>query len=77
MFKKLKSIWSHSDSQPTEITLSLANIFLTHVAIGLELGGNYVFRLVILLSGIYQLYCVSKEEINCRLKASVFHLQFT
>ena len=72
MFKRLKNIWSRSDSQPTEITLSLANIFLTHVAIGIEFGCNYVFRVVILLSGIYQLYCVSKEEINCRLKASVF-----
>ena len=36
MFKRLKNIWSRSDSQPTEITLSLANIFLTHVAIGIE-----------------------------------------
>jgi len=71
MLKRLKTIWSYSDSQPTEITLALANIFLTHVAIGVEIGEHYVFRLVILLSGIYQLYCVSKEDINCRLRASV------
>jgi len=71
MLKRLKNVWSYSDSQPTEITLALANIFLTHLAIGIEIGEHYVFRLVILLSGVYQLYCVSKEDITCRLKASV------
>jgi hypothetical protein len=71
MIKKLKNIWSYSDSQPTEITLALANIFLTHVAIGVEIGEHYVFRFVILLSGLYQLSCVSKNDVLCRLKASV------
>lgn len=71
MIKKIKNIWSYSDSQPTEITLALSNIFLTHIAIGVELGGYYVFRLVILMSGIYQLRCVAKENIDCRLRASV------
>ena len=72
MFKRLKHIWSYSDSQPTEITLALANIFLTHIAIGVELKGLYIFRFVIFLSGIYQLYCVLKGGIKCRVGASVF-----
>ena len=71
MLKKILKIWSYSDSQPTEITLALANVFLTHLAIGFEIGGDYIFRAVIFFSGLYQLYCVSKEDINCRLKASV------
>jgi len=71
MFKRILKIWSYSDSQPTEITLALANVFLTHLAIGLEIGGLYVFRLLIILSGLFQLYCVSKENINCRVRASV------
>lgn len=71
MIKKIRNIWSYSDSQPTEITLAMSNIFLTHIAIGAELGGYYIFRFVILLSGIYQLRCVATENINCRLRASV------
>lgn len=71
MIKKLKNIWSYSDSQPTEITLAMASIFLTHIAIGVELGGLYIFRLVIFFSGLYQLLCVTKEDLNCRLKASM------
>jgi len=71
MVKRILKIWGYSDSQPTEITLALANIFLTHVAIGIEIGDNYIFRVVIFLSGLYQLYCVSKEDLSCRLKASV------
>lgn len=71
MIKKLKNIWSYSDSQPTEITLAMANIFLTHIAIGIELGGLYVFRLVIFFSGLYQLFCITKENLDCRLKASM------
>lgn len=71
MLRRLLNIWSRSDSQPTEITLALANVLVTHVAIGAELGGLYIERLIIFASGIYQLYCVSKDDINCRLKASV------
>lgn len=68
---KLKDIWSHSDSQPTEITLAITNILATHVAIGVELSGFYIFRVLILLSGFYQLYCVASEKICYRVKASV------
>ena len=69
--KNLSKIWAHSDSQPTEITLAVVNVFLTHIAIGNELGGLYFERVFIILSGLYQLYCVSREDINCRVKASM------
>ena len=71
MLSKLKDIWSHSDSQPTEITLALANVLAVHIAIGVELGGFYVFRVIIFLSGLYQLYCVASEKICNRIRASV------
>jgi hypothetical protein len=71
MLRKLKNIWSYSDSQPTEITLAITNILATHVAIGVELGGFYIFRTIIFLSGFYQLYCVASEKICNRVKASV------
>jgi hypothetical protein len=71
MLNKLKNIWSYSDSQPTEITLALANIALTHIAIGIELGGLYIFRIIIFFSGLYHLYCVANGDLNCRVKASV------
>lgn len=71
MLSKLKNIWSYSDSQPTEITLALANIFLTHITIAAELGGLYVFRIIIFFSGLYHLYCVANEDLSCRVKASV------
>lgn len=72
MFKRIKYIWLVSDSQPTEITLALANLTMTHLCVGTELGGLYIFRLIIIFSALFQLYCVSKEDINCRVKASVF-----
>lgn len=71
MLRKLLDIWSHSDSQPTEITLAVVNIVATHIAIGVELGGFHIFRFVIILSGIYQLYCVASERICRRVQASV------
>lgn len=71
MLSKLKNIWSYSDSQPTEITLAITNILATHIAIGVELGGFYVFRVIIFLSGLYQLYCVASEKICNRVRASV------
>ena len=71
MLKRLRQIWTYSDSQPTEITLALANILLVHFAIGSEIGGLYFFRGVIIASGMFQLYCVSRSDIKCRVVASV------
>jgi len=47
MLKRLKDIWLVSDSQPTEITLALANLTMTHLCVGAELGGLYIFRIII------------------------------
>lgn len=69
--KELKNIWLRSDSQPTEITLAFANLTMTHTCIGFELGELYVFRIFIFLAGLYQLNCVAKENIDCRVRASV------
>jgi len=69
--KNLRRIWRYSDSQPTEIIMAVALILLAPVAIGVELGGLYIFRAILPIVGLYQLYCVSQEEINCRLRASM------
>jgi hypothetical protein len=71
VFKKLKQIWSYSDSQPTEITLAMCNLLLTHLAVGLEIGGLWFLRVMIVISALYQLYCVSQEDISCRVKAAM------
>lgn len=71
MLRKLRDIWSHSDSQPTEITLALINLTLTQAAVGIEIGGLYIFRIVIFVSAIYQLFCVGRDKLNCRVRASV------
>ena len=71
LIKKLRNIWLRSDSQPTEITLALANLTMTHICVGFELGGLYIFRIIIFVAGLYQLFCVSREDIDCRVKASV------
>jgi len=72
MLKRLKRIWTYSDSQPTEITLALCNLLLVHFAIGIELGELYIFRAIIIFSGFFQLYCVSRLNIKCRVVASMF-----
>jgi len=69
--KNLKQIWSYSDSQPTEIVLATSLITLAPIAITIELGGLHIFKLVLIISGLYQLYCVSGNELKCRLKASM------
>ena len=68
--KNLLQVWRYSDSQPTEIVLALSNIILAPIAIGMELGGLYVFRFLIIASGIYQLMCVGNGELGCRVRAS-------
>ncbi len=69
--KKLSLIWSHSDSQPTEITLALINVLLTHLAIGSSILGIYFEKFIILSSGLFQFYCVSQKDIKCLVRASI------
>lgn len=69
--KNLRKIWIYSDSQPTEIVLAISLIILAPIAITIELGGLHVFKLILIISGLYQLFCVSSNDLNCRLKASI------
>jgi len=67
----LRKVWSYSDSQPTEILLATINILLTPLATFMELGPLYVFQFLLIVSGLYQLWCVANSELNCRLRASL------
>ena len=75
----LRRVWSYSDSQPTEILLASVNIFLTPIASYLELGSLYVFQILLILTGIYQLWCVSNYDLDCRIRAAfvTFVMYFT
>ena len=70
-FNSLKQTWQYADSQPTEILLAVVNIFLTPIATYMELGTLWFFHLCLILTGFYQLMCVSKGELSCRVRASV------
>ena len=69
-FDNLKKVWFYSDSQPTEILLALVNIFLTPIATYMELGPLWIFQILLIVTGIYQLWCVSNTDLNCRIRAS-------
>ena len=71
-FKKLKNVWLYSDSQPTEILLAVVNIFSTPIASYIELGPVLLVQIFMVLTGIYQLWCVSNGDLKCRLRASLF-----
>ena len=70
--KHLRRIWTYGDGQPTEITLAIANIFLTPFAICIELGQCGIFELFLVISGLHQLWCVSKDNLSCRLRGAFF-----
>jgi len=70
-YKALKKIWLYSDSQPTEILLASVNILLVPIATFLELGFMPFFQLCLIITGFYQLLCVSNNDLSCRLRASV------
>lgn len=70
--KKLQQIWNYSDSQPTEITLGVALTILAPIATIIELGFMPIYHLFLVAAGLHQLYCVSKGELKCRLRASIF-----
>ena len=70
--KKLEQLWNYSDSQPTEITLGVALTILAPIATTIELGFMPIYHLLLVSTGLHQLYCVSKGELKCRLRASIF-----
>lgn len=70
-FSRLYQVWVYSDSQPTEILLALCSIFLVPTAIITEVGSFYFYVGISILSGIYQIMCVARHDLKCRVRASV------
>jgi hypothetical protein len=68
----LIDVWRHSDSQPTEITLALVNILLAPLATRIELGPLVFYQIILVSVGVYQLMCVAKGDLKCRVRASLF-----
>ena len=71
MLKRLQRLWRYSDSQPTEITLGAALITLAPIATLIELGFMPIYQTTLIGAGVYQLYCISKGDLQCRLRASM------
>jgi len=71
VFKELRQLWRYSDSQPTEITLGAALMILAPVCTIIELGFMPFYQLALVAAGAYQLFCISKGELECRLRASL------
>lgn len=67
----LLDVWKHSDSQPTEITLALVNLLLAPIATRIELGPLVFYQIMLVASGVYQLMCVAKGDLKCRVRASI------
>ena len=72
MLKQLQQLWKYSDSQPTEITLGAALMILAPIATMMELGFMPFYQLALISAGAYQLFCISKGKLQCRLRASLF-----
>jgi len=75
-YDSLRKIWQYSDSQPTEITLAVALVFLYPTATYLELGYSPIMDVLGPMAGIYQLYCVSGKCLSCRVRASFITFSF-
>lgn len=71
MLKRLGHIFKYSDSQPTEITLGAALMILAPIATATEIGWMPIYQLCLIAAGFYQLHCVSKGELECRIKAAI------
>jgi len=71
MLNRLKQLWRYSDSQPTEITLGAALMILAPIATIIELGFMPFYQAALIGAGVYQLFCISKGELECRLRASL------
>jgi hypothetical protein len=67
----LVDVWKFSDSQPTEITLALVNLLLAPAATLIELGPLWFYQILLVGSGVYQLMCVAKGDLKCRVRASI------
>lgn len=72
LLKNLKRIWAVSDSQPTEITLAAAITILAPIAVSIEINTSWFFNSLLIITGLYQLRCIAKEAIACRVRAAYF-----
>jgi len=72
VLKQLRQLWKYSDSQPTEITLGVALMILAPIATMIELGFMPFYQLSLVCAGAYQLLCISKGDLQCRIRASLF-----
>lgn len=70
LLKNLSYIYKYSDSQPTEITLGGALMLLAPIATFTEIGFMPIYQGILFIAGGYQLYCVAKGDLDCRLKAA-------
>lgn len=68
----LRQVWIYADGQPTEIILAIVNIFLTPIALHLEVGCFGVFGFFLIASGLHQLWCIACESLKCRLRGAFF-----
>jgi len=70
LLKKIREIYLFSDSQPTEITLAVCLAVLAPIVITIEIGFMPILLMFIMFTGIFQLYCVSIEDIKCRMRSA-------
>jgi len=74
--ERLREVWIYSDSQPTEILLASLNILLTPIATYIELGPLWILQIGLVISGIYQLLCISTNDLDCRVRGSLVTFGF-
>jgi len=72
LLTRLKQIWKYSDSQPTEITLALAIATLAPIAVSIEIHTMWLLNVMLVGAGLYQMRCISNEDIRCRIRAAYF-----
>ena len=72
ILKKLVNKWMYTDSHATEITLGAMTGILGLPATWLEIGFT-PFILPIMAAGLYQIYCVTREDLKCRVHAAAFN----
>lgn len=67
--KNLGNKWWYTDSHATEITLGVMTGVLALPATCLEIGFNF-WILPVMFAGLYQIYCVTGDDLKCRAGAA-------
>ena len=71
---KLRHIYIYSDSQPTEITLAVCLVVLSPIVTILEVGLMPIYNLICIGFGLFQLYCIANEDLECRMRAATLSM---